>query len=64
MKQIKDKIHAMYLDWCNNFITVSRFAEYYSVSEAKANRIIEVGRTIHEQNVQVFKLTGIEPYKP
>jgi uncharacterized protein YpbB len=61
MKQIKDKIHAMYLDWVNNFITIARFAECYSLSEKDAERVINIGRVIHDQNVQTYKLTGIEP---
>jgi hypothetical protein len=37
----------MYLDWVNNFITLKRFAEYYDISAAKADRIIKIGRAIH-----------------
>jgi hypothetical protein len=51
----------MYLDWVNNFITIARFAECYSLSEKDAERVINIGRVIHDQNVQTYKLTGIEP---
>lgn len=51
MKQIKTKLHMMYLVWCNDFISVSRFAEYYNVTEEKAKRIIEIGRIIHNTNL-------------
>lgn len=34
----------MYLDYVNNFLTVKRFAEYYSISEKTANKIINENR--------------------
>ncbi len=30
----------MYLDYVNNFLTVSKFAEHYNISEDQANSII------------------------
>lgn len=44
---MKDKVEEMYLDYFNNFITVSYFAEYYKISTEKANRIIDIGRRIN-----------------
>lgn len=40
----------MYLDWTNNFLTTSFFAEYYGISNDKAERIITLGRIIHESS--------------
>ena len=37
----------LYLDWFNNFITVSYFAEYYDITEDQANYIINMGRKFH-----------------
>ena len=37
---------AMYLDWCNNFLTIERFAEYYNIDEDKAERVIFLGRKL------------------
>lgn len=48
----RNALAKMYRDYLNDFLTVSRFAEYYGVSETKANRIIEVGRKCHN-----FKLS-------
>jgi hypothetical protein len=31
----------MYLDWVNNFLTVERFAEYYSMTVVQATSLIE-----------------------
>ena len=33
------KAEEMYLDYVNNFLTLSRFAEYYGISYVSANRI-------------------------
>jgi hypothetical protein len=40
----KADVKKMYLDYKNNFLSVSRFAEYYNISERQANSIIESGR--------------------
>jgi hypothetical protein len=40
----KADVKEMYLDYVNNFLSVSRFAEYYNISERQANSIIESGR--------------------
>lgn len=48
---MKVKLLTMYLDWANNFLTVSCFAEYYGIGIDKANRIINIGRKIHEDVV-------------
>ena len=34
----------MYLDWVNNFLTVSAFAEHYEITKEEAIEIIEWGR--------------------
>lgn len=41
----------LYLDWVCNFLTVSRFAEYYLISEALAERIIDLGRSFEERDI-------------
>ena len=41
----------IYLDWVNNFLTVEGFASYYGISIENASKLIEEGRTIHEQSL-------------
>lgn len=41
----KTKIE-LYIDWVNNFVTLSRFAEYYSLTEDEALVIIDSGREL------------------
>ena len=43
------KLINMFLDWKNNFLTVGRFAEYYSLTIDKANEIINKGRELNEK---------------
>lgn len=38
----------MYLDWVNNFLTIEVFAEHYDITIEKANRVINIGRKVHE----------------
>lgn len=58
MKNVCDRIQELYLDYVNNFLSVERFAEYYNMSERKANRTIELGRQVHERRVKQFKQVG------
>jgi hypothetical protein len=46
-KEVKKLIN-MFLDWKNNFLTVSKFAEYYSLSIEQANNVIDKGRKLNE----------------
>ena len=39
----------MFLDWKNNFLTVGRFAEYYSLTIDKANEVINKGQELNEK---------------
>lgn len=48
MLNIRDhKIHRMYLDYFNNFLTISAFASAYYISEYSAMRVIHLGRRIN-----------------
>lgn len=47
MKQTKQKLMEMYLDWLNNFITPICFAEYYHMDIQRALRIINIGRRLY-----------------
>lgn len=41
-----EKIYTLYLDWCNNFLSINKFADYYNLTEIEANNIIEIGRQL------------------
>jgi hypothetical protein len=45
----------LYLDYVNNFLTVDRFAEYYSLSIKTANEVINEGRILHNITVETNK---------
>lgn len=40
------QIALMYLDYVNNFLTLERFAEHYSINEPLAREIINQGREL------------------
>lgn len=46
---MKRVILDMYMDYWQDFLTVERFAEYYDISEEKAERVIAIGRRIHDK---------------
>ena len=47
-KKVHDRIILMYLDYCNNFLTVDSFAEYYSIDRKKALNIIARGKKLFD----------------
>lgn len=49
MKNLKNKIEAMYIDWTNNFLTIPKFADHYQIDEIRAERIIDIGRLINHK---------------
>lgn len=48
----------IFLDWTNDFLSVTRFAEYYQISEEAAVTLIDEGRVIHETIVKQIKSKG------
>lgn len=39
---------AMFLDYYNDFLSISGFAKYYGIPEKKAKKIIQKGRTVYQ----------------
>jgi|TARA_B110000977_G_scaffold102156_1_gene133651 hypothetical protein len=39
----------MYLDWFNNFLSTEKFREYYNLSMAEAENVIDQGRKINHK---------------
>ena len=52
---VYEKLQNLYLDWLNNFLTRERFASWYDISEEQGNRIIEIGRKVHNRRVRIYK---------
>lgn len=42
----KESAIKMYYDWCNNFLRIETFAEYYSLHVWQAEKIISLGRKL------------------
>jgi len=47
-----DKFTAMYLDYVNNFLSVSAFAEHYGITFESAFQLIELGQQVGELQLQ------------
>ena len=45
---MEQKAVKMYYDYVNNFLTVSRFAEHYGITETLANILINIGRKVSQ----------------
>lgn len=48
MKTLKEQMHAAYLDYVNNFLTIEKFAESYGISCFLANQMILEMREYNE----------------
>jgi hypothetical protein len=46
----REQLNAVYLDWVNNFISVTKFAEYYGLHNHEAVALIELARAVHNRN--------------
>jgi hypothetical protein len=49
---IDDKLKDMYLDYVNNFLTISAFASAYFVNEDEARSLIKIGKRLHEDSIK------------
>lgn len=46
----RETLAAIYLDWRNNFLTVSGFAEHYGLHDDEAEILIDLARKCFEIN--------------
>jgi len=49
---MKKKLIDFYLDWVNDFLSVEKLAEYYSIEPGRAHRMIIAGRFFHNQKTK------------
>jgi hypothetical protein len=52
---LRDYLADLYLDWINNFLTISVFAEYYGLDEEDARDLLKLAKKSHEQRVDFLK---------
>jgi hypothetical protein len=48
---IQEQLIAMYLDYVNNYITRSRYAEEHGLSIEDVTVLLDMGRRFHEESV-------------
>lgn len=44
----REQLAAVYLDWRNNFLTITGFAEHYGLHDAEAAALINLARQCFE----------------
>lgn len=49
ISKCKLKIERLYLMYLNEYLTIGRFAEDYSISEDRARRIVNTGRKLNRK---------------
>ena len=55
MREVNSALHKLelfYLDYFNNFITATKFAEFYGITEKKAVTLIAIGQHINQEGVR------------
>lgn len=55
--KLSTRLTETYLDYCNNYLTVEKFAEDYGISQDQALALIAIGKEIHERDVAASNLT-------
>lgn len=53
MNLIKESAEKIYLEYLNNFLTIERFAEHYSISTDNAEKLIRVCKDIREEETEL-----------
>ncbi len=49
-----EALRRLYLDYVNDYLTVEVFAEHHGLSVPDASLVIEAGRRLHEQYVEII----------
>lgn len=52
IKSANEYLVALYLDWVNNFVSISGFAEHHNISHEDAVTLINIGKELHEKNTK------------
>lgn len=52
---MKKALIEFYLDWVNNFITMSYMADHYGITLKECHKLILLGRKYHEAHVARIK---------
>lgn len=47
------KLRRLFRTWCNDYLTVQQFAEHHGIDRARANRIIDTGRVLHNRHARL-----------
>lgn len=61
-KQIEEDLRALFLDWFNNYFTLTRFAEDNGIPETTASTLIELGYELHEKYVIDVNTEGTDAH--
>jgi len=51
--QLLENAETLYIDYFNNFTSSERFAEYYKIDEMTANTIINLGRRMNHNEIEL-----------
>jgi len=52
----KHSLISFYLDYVNNFLTISRMAEYYEMPEEDCKYLVDLGRKLNEELAELKKV--------
>lgn len=50
MKQARNYLEELYLDWINNYITIDKFAEHNGITHEQATKLIVLMQSIYNSN--------------
>tara|TARA_Y100001963_G_C6425109_1_gene284439 strand:+ start:165 stop:371 length:207 start_codon:yes stop_codon:yes gene_type:complete len=52
---MRNKLREAYRDWANNFLTIPAFAENHGITAEKAQRVIRLGKILHNREAERLK---------
>lgn len=54
---MKKELIKFYLTWVNDYLTISKMAEDYNLHDYQVIELINIGRMLHEQEVEQYQAT-------
>jgi hypothetical protein len=55
---MKTELIKFYITWVNDYLTISKMAEDYNLFEYQVTELINIGRMLHEQEVEQYQATN------
>lgn len=43
---MRERLSEIYLDWCNNYLTIDKFSEHYGLTVEEGNQLLKLAKEV------------------